>query len=99
MRLELADLCDRAMQRLLNSDSTTSVAGAEGDAEAATKLDTFGSVAFEQIMRAMADGAVGGRDRLPSALSSAASRRIDGLRRRSYLSCLQYGCRYNGRRN
>jgi hypothetical protein len=57
MRLELADLCDKAMLRLTGGDAD-GVAGADNDGggggggglAASAKLDELGSVAFEQVL-------------------------------------------------
>ena len=68
MRLELANLCDRALQRLRGDDSDGSGGGDSGLASS-SRLDEFGGVAFEQVIRAMADGSLEARDRLPSALA------------------------------
>ena len=62
MRLELADLCDRAMQKLADG-------GGGDNGEAAGRVEQLASMAIEQVLRAMADGSAEARDRLPSALA------------------------------
>ena len=67
MRLALADLCDKALARLPSAPADA--ADADAGAGAMMGGEALANVAFEQVVRAMADGSSEARERLPSALA------------------------------